>query len=164
MDTTHVRQMVNSPCAHLCVYADRLSKKMKTCTTCKTTKIPSDFYKSNQTNDGLERQCKKCRRRARISRNHTQVAHQVKDENAELNALCLVISQNCKPLTVRIVAPTTLIIFDKIGGFSLKCVPVAELSDKWTVTKTMQGKTIEKYGRISSAQIINTLNQLFPKQ
>jgi len=28
MDTTHVRQMVNSRCAHLCVYADRPIQKM----------------------------------------------------------------------------------------------------------------------------------------
>jgi len=136
---------------------------MKVCTICKTTKELSDFYKSNQTKDGFEGQCKKCRKRNKVQKERSKPDYRDESDTDNMQALRRLIEGNCKPLQIRVIADS-LLIFDKIGGISFLATPISE-SYSWRCnTQNTSAEVIHDYERMTTKQIINILNKLFPKQ
>jgi len=79
----------------------------------------------------------------------------------DMKELKEVIENHFEALQVR-VFNQDIIIFEKFGSANIKCVPIADLENSYLVTKTAQGKTIEKYGRKNAAQICEILAKVFP--
>lgn len=80
----------------------------------------------------------------------------------DMKELKQIIENRFETLQVR-VFNQDLIIFEKFGGANIKCIPIADLENSYLVTKTAQGKTIEKYGRKNAAKICEILAKVFPQ-